>query len=114
MSLSSCRIDRPAGVLDLEQPGEDLEQPAPGMRDLPRNGDVLGGAVLDQQDPARSEQSGRLGRDGGQIRHVVDQCALEHDVGAVVGKSRGRRVAVAETDSRQVPVTSRAASQARV
>jgi hypothetical protein len=74
------------------------------MGGRPRLRDVRGCPVLDQQDPTGPEHSGSLGHDSGQIRNVVDQSPLEHDVGPAVQETRGRGIPEPERDTGQVTV----------
>ena len=98
----------PAGVL-ARRPGEDRIA-SRGSVETPAQRRPRGCGP----GPAGSRPAGAAGpprRDGRQIRHVVDQRTLEHDVGAVVGKARRRRLTVAEGDSGRRPWPSRAASR---
>jgi hypothetical protein len=66
---------------------------------------VLGRPVLDEQHAARAEQPGRLGDDRRQIGNVVDQGALEDDVGARIRQAGGDGLPEPEPDTRESAVS---------
>ena len=91
----------PASVLDVEEPREDVEEPATGMVGRAGLGHVVRGAVLDQQHTPGPEDPTGLGGDGAEVGDVVDQGALEDDVRAPAVEPGGRRVTHLEGDAGQ-------------
>ena len=80
----------------------------PGLRD------VLRRPVLEQEHSPGTEDPHRLGDDGTEIGHVVDQGPLEDDVSATVVETGGRRIARPESDAGEIAVLFPGADQLRL